>query len=74
MSASSGLTGFCKNSECKHANNEHNKFTCKEQGCRKQWKICQTGSHTTTKYAICAKCTAHPGGGPDGFENWEDLT
>lgn len=55
-------------SECKHANNEHNKYKCKETGCRKRWKICQTGSHSTTKWATCAKCEDHPGGGPDGFE------
>ncbi|KAJ5858278.1 hypothetical protein N7534_003555 [Penicillium rubens] len=24
--------------------------------------------------AICSKCEAHPAGGPDGFEEWIDLT
>ena len=74
MSASSGLTGFCKNLKCKQANNKHNKYKCKETGCRKQWKICQNGSHSTTKWATCAKCEDHPAGGPDGFREDEDLT
>jgi hypothetical protein len=43
MSANSGLTGFCKSPKCKYPNNEHDKNKCKETGCRKQWKICQTG-------------------------------
>jgi hypothetical protein len=75
MSASSGVDGFCTNSSCGHANNEHNYYTCKEYKCRKKWKICQTMSHdNSSKYAICKKCTAHPGGGPDGFEDMLDLT
>ncbi|KAG9233270.1 hypothetical protein DL98DRAFT_522200 [Cadophora sp. DSE1049] len=78
MTASSGASGFCANSSCSHANNEHNYFTCKAHKCRVKWKICQTMSHdtgltTSTKYAICKKCTAHPGGGPDGFEEMLDL-
>ena len=74
MTTSSGLPGSCKNSKCKHLNNEHNTYKCREHGCRRQWKICQTGSHETTFYAICAKCHDHPAGGPDGFEDMEDLT
>lgn len=75
MTASSGQTGTCNNKNCGHWNNEHNRYTCKEQGCRKQWKICQTGDHGFTgKYAICSKCSDHPAGGPDGFEEMIDMS
>jgi hypothetical protein len=56
------------------ANNEHKVHQCKAYGCRKKWKICQTGAHGTESYAICQKCPGHPAGGPDGFEEYEDLT
>ena len=78
MMASSGQTGACKNSLCKHFNNEHNTYKCKAKGCRKRWKICQTGVHDTVpesgKYVICGKCHDHPAGGPDGFMEYEDLS
>ncbi|KGO71383.1 hypothetical protein PITC_021520 [Penicillium italicum] len=75
MTASSGQAGSCRNAKCNHWNDAHNRYTCKEAGCRKQWKICQTGDHGISgKWAICSKCEAHPAGGPDGFEEWIDLT
>ncbi|EFW13392.1 predicted protein [Coccidioides posadasii str. Silveira] len=43
MSASSGVNGWCD--VCRHPNNEHNYYTCTATGCRKKFKICQTGSH-----------------------------
>jgi len=30
------------------------------------------GLATSSKYAVCKKYTAHPGGGPDGFEEMLD--
>lgn len=74
MSTSSGLAGFCTNPKYKHANNKHNKCKCKETGYRKQQKVYQTGSHSTTKWALCKKCEEHPAGRPDDFKEYEDLT
>lgn len=62
MSASSGVGGFCKFPSCLHANNEHSYYTCKEPGCKSKWKICQMGSHATSKWALCKTCVDHPGG------------
>ncbi|KAL4927729.1 uncharacterized protein BDV17DRAFT_116521 [Aspergillus undulatus] len=63
MSASSGQSGFCD--ICSHANNEHNYYTCTAQGCRKRFKICQTGSHQEFNiagniYVLCKWCPDHP--------------
>lgn len=75
VTASSGQAGSCRNAKCNHWNYAHNKFRCKEEGCQKQWKICQTGDHGISgKYAISSKYKAHPAGGPDGFMEMIDLT
>lgn len=63
MSASSGSKGFCN--VCSHANNEHNTYTCDVKGCRKKFKVCQTGSHVEWNveegvYVLCKACTLHP--------------
>lgn len=63
MSASSGSKGFCN--VCSHANNEHNTYTCDVKGCRKKFKVCQTGSHMEWNaedgaYVLCKACALHP--------------
>jgi hypothetical protein len=61
MSASSGAKGVC--TKCDHVNNEHNTYTCEAAGCRKKFKVCQTGSHTGTisgTYVLCKACPDHP--------------
>ncbi|KAI0388308.1 hypothetical protein F5Y17DRAFT_453337 [Xylariaceae sp. FL0594] len=60
MSASSGASGFCK--ACNHTNNEHNYYTCEAQGCRKKFKVCQTGNHDSVDsgaYVLCKACPEH---------------
>jgi hypothetical protein len=74
MSASSRLVNFCRNPKCRHTNNEHNKYKCKKTDYRKQWKVYQTGSHSTIKWATYKKCEEHSAGGPDGFKEYKDLT
>ncbi|KAK4119393.1 hypothetical protein N657DRAFT_581818 [Parathielavia appendiculata] len=62
MSASSGVDGWCN--VCSHANNEHNYYTCEAKGCRKKFKVCQTGSHQEWEieagYVLCKWCRDHP--------------
>ncbi|KAH7008747.1 hypothetical protein EDB80DRAFT_447168 [Ilyonectria destructans] len=63
MSASSGAKGWC--SICSHPNNEHNSYTCEARGCRKKFKVCQTGSHDEWGaqegvYVLCKACPDHP--------------
>ncbi|KAL4990931.1 hypothetical protein BDW68DRAFT_185413 [Aspergillus falconensis] len=63
MSASSGQSRFC--SICSHANSDHNHYTYTAGGCRKCFKICQTGSHeglniTGNIYVLCGWCLDHP--------------
>ena len=61
MSASSGSKGVC--GVCGHANNEHNSYTCEARGCRKKFKVCQTGSHQDARngtYVLCKGCPDHP--------------
>nr|KMM71103.1 hypothetical protein CPAG_07410 [Coccidioides posadasii RMSCC 3488] len=67
MSASSGVNGWCD--VCRHPNNEHNYYTCTATGCRKKFKICQTGSHvefniTGHEYVLCKWCPNHPYSSP----------
>lgn len=66
MSTSSGAAGFCKNAECRHANNEHKIRVCRSYGCRVRWKRCQVaGKCNGVHYRICKKCVAHPAAEPD---------
>ncbi|KAF2006215.1 hypothetical protein P154DRAFT_255434 [Amniculicola lignicola CBS 123094] len=67
-SSSSGRKGSCTG--CNHLNSEHTYEKCKAKGCRKQWKICQVNG----QWRLCAECTDHPGGGPDGTESDDEVT
>ncbi|QSS56810.1 hypothetical protein I7I53_05124 [Histoplasma capsulatum var. duboisii H88] len=67
MSASSGVSGWCD--FCQHLNNEHTYYTGTATGCRKKFKICQTGSHaefgiTGHEYVLCKWCPNHPYSSP----------
>jgi hypothetical protein len=72
MSASSGLRGFCKNSLCLHAMNEHHRFACAASGCRVLWVICQSPAHDG--WVVCKKCWAHPGGNRAEYEHCTDIS
>ena len=66
MTASSGQTGTCRNKHCKHYNNEHNTLNCLAPGCKKTWKVCQTGDHGGDGgYAWCRTCEDHPAAAPN---------
>jgi hypothetical protein len=44
---------------------EHNSYVCEARGCRKRFKVCQTGSHTEWDvqegaYVLCKWCPNHP--------------
>lgn len=86
MACSSGLSGFCANNKCKHANDVHVEKSCTVAGCTEIWKICGVGppGHTYTgpggvqltsfADAICLKCPNHPLGAPPADETRVDLT
>jgi hypothetical protein len=70
MSTNSGLQGFCKNSLCLHAMNEHRRFRCAAPGCRVLWVYCQSPDHGG--WVVCKKCWAHPGGNRPEYEHCTD--
>ncbi len=65
MTTSSGVSGFCNNTNCKHANNEHKIKPCAAPGCLVRWKRCQVASGCNgVYYRICKRCEAHPAAVP----------
>lgn len=63
ISASSGSKRFYN--VYSHANNEHNTYTYDVKGCRKKFKVCQTGSHIELNveegaYVLYKACALHP--------------